>query len=497
MIGLQTIAALSATIAMLAILSDIGGTAEPWTIVTVSSSARGQAIPGGFLGLSIEYPALEAYAGDNPNAVDPLFMRIVRSLTPGQSPVIRIGGDSTDQTWWPVPALAQPPGIKYTLTPQWIGVAKALAAATGAKLVVGINLEADSLPLAGAEAQALVSGIGARSIAALEIGNEPELYASFPWYRAADGSEVPGRPPSYNPATFLSEFSQFGRAMPAAVPLAGPAIGGRVWLGQVPRFVASEPRLGLITIHRYPLQRCGLPAASPLGPSIANLLSKSSTQGLAAGISQYVAAAHAHGLPIRVDELNSVACGGQPGVSDTFASALWVLDTMFQLVHVGVDGVNIHTFPNAYYEPFALTRTGSGWRAFAEPEYYGLLLFARAAPAGSSLVPATTRNAGPISTFATRGPDGHVRVVLINTGTSGTRMIEVRASSMAGKAALQRLEAPSVRSVSGVKLAGQTLGQNSGALVGRKKTQTIKRAKGGYVVSLPAASAALLTLRRS
>ncbi len=482
---------------MLAIFADIGGTTEPSTVVTVDRGARGQTVPAGFLGLSLEYSALEAYAGADPDAVDPLLTRIIKSLSPGQSPVIRIGGDSTDQTWWPVPNQVQPPGVRYTLTPGWTQVAKAVAGATGAKLVLGVNLEADDQTLASTEAQALVNGIGTQSIAALELGNEPELYASFPWYRAVDGSEVPGRPPSYNVATFMSEFAQFGSVLPPVVPLAGPAIGGRVWLQQVPTFVGSEPQLGLVTIHRYPLERCGLPAASPLGPSIANLLSPSSSQGLAAGVTPYVGAAHERGVPLRVDELNSVACGGQPGVSDTFASALWVLDTMFQLLRVGVDGVNIHTWPGAAYEPFVLTKSGAGWHVYAEPEYYGLLLFARAVPAGSRLLPVSGRMSPAINVFATRGADRRTRVVLINAGISGARIVDVWARGMVGKAALQRLQAPSLQSNAGIKVAGQTVDGNSARLVGRQKSQMIKPLHGGYAVSLPAASAALLTLPKT
>ena len=41
--------------------------------------------------------------------------------------------------------------------------------------------------------------------------------------------------------------------------------------------------------------------------------------------------------------MNSVTCHGKTGVSDTFASALWILNTLFEMVHAGVDAVNIHT----------------------------------------------------------------------------------------------------------------------------------------------------------
>ena len=77
------------------------------------TSARGRSsrpVPPGFIGLSLEYPAPLDYAGGDPQAINPGFIRLVHGLAPGQSPVIRIGGDSTDSTWWPVAGVARPPG---------------------------------------------------------------------------------------------------------------------------------------------------------------------------------------------------------------------------------------------------------------------------------------------------------------------------------------------------------------------------------------------------
>ena len=68
--------------------------------------------------------------------------------------------------------------------------------------------------------------------------------------------------------------------------------------------------------------------------------------------------AHARGLQFRLDEINSAAlrrCLGRTGVSDTFASALWMLDTLFNMASVGVDGVNFHSLPGADYELFTFT----------------------------------------------------------------------------------------------------------------------------------------------
>ncbi len=131
------------------------------TVLTVGVATAGPAIPAGFVGLSMEFRALEAYAGQDPRAINPVFEQLIRNLAPGQQPVLRIGGDSTDWTWWPVPRTVRPPGVKYVLTQRWLQVTRALSTALDAELILGVNLEANSRRVATAEAHALLDGIGA------------------------------------------------------------------------------------------------------------------------------------------------------------------------------------------------------------------------------------------------------------------------------------------------------------------------------------------------
>ena len=135
-----------------------------------------------------------------------------------------------------------------------------------------------------------------------------------------------------------------------------------------------------LTIHRYPLRNCFVAPDSPQYPTVPNLLSSYSTAAMAAGIARYVQLAHDAGRKLRIDELNSVACHGKRGVSDTFASSLWVLDALFALARDGVDGVNLHTLPHSAYQLFAFSHAGGRWSAAVAPVYYGLYLFSQAAP---------------------------------------------------------------------------------------------------------------------
>src|SRR5437868_783176 len=58
-------------------------------LATLLPSAPGRVLPSGFLGLSLEYPALQAYAGDDPLAPNPIFEALIRQLAPGQAPELR------------------------------------------------------------------------------------------------------------------------------------------------------------------------------------------------------------------------------------------------------------------------------------------------------------------------------------------------------------------------------------------------------------------------
>src|SRR5205085_2203578 len=207
----------------------------------------GRPVPPGFVGLSLEFPAIQAYGERDPH----VFEQLVRNLAPGQPPVLKIGGDSTDWAWWPVPGMARPAGVRYSLGPRWLRVTRQVASALRARLILGIDLEANSRAVAAAEANAFLAGIGRRRVAALELGNEPELYPSWGWYRAADGREIPGRPPGYDFTAYTRNFAHVAATLPR-VPLAGPAIGAPGWMRHVGQFIAAERRLSLVTLHRYP-----------------------------------------------------------------------------------------------------------------------------------------------------------------------------------------------------------------------------------------------------
>jgi hypothetical protein len=248
-----------------------------------------------------------------------------------------------------------------------------------------------------------------------------------------------------------------------------------------------------VTLHRYGLRGCLVSPGSPRYHTIANLLSASASAGLADGIAPYTRLK----LPVRVDEINSVNCGGVSGVSDTFASALWALNTLFELARVGVSGVNFHTFDGAHYAPFEFQQANGVWQARVEPLYYGLLMFAQAAPPGSRMLQSSVSRPGAVHVWPLRTPTGELRIVIINESTTRPRTVAVSAPDHHGAADVQRLRAPSVQSKHDVTLGGLGFGEwtTTGVLAGSPRHEHVGRTAGGeYRVRVPAGSAALLTV---
>lgn len=476
---------------------------DPSVTVAVSGRAVGAPIRSGFLGFSFEFQGVRAYTGSDPAHVNPVLLALIRNLTPGQAPVVRIGGNSTDVSYVTGPGVRPLPYEGYRLTPGWMATTGALARGLDARMIMGLNLAANDPALDAAELHDYVAALPQDAIDAVEIGNEPNVYNKITTYHTAAGVPVPARPRSFGYPAFRTQFQAIaGRTLPLALAgpalAAGPVPGRGSWVNVVGDLLRRQPRLSVMTVHRYPLRNCFVPPSSPQYPTIGHLLAPYATVTLADSLKRWVAIAHRQGRQLRVDELNSVACRGKAGVSDTFASALWVTDALFGLARAGVDGVNMHTLPHAAYELFAFSRRGGRWQAQVRPIYYGLQLFAQAAPVGSRLLGVTRRGADAgLSAWATRAPDHRLRIVVVNKSQTQRKTVSIRLPSGAGTTVtVERMQAPSVRARRGVTLGGRTYG--AATSTGRLAAPEVAPATavhGRITVSVPGASAALVTVR--
>ena len=476
--------------------------------VSVTQTAMAGPLDDGYLGLALEFDTIPKWTAGGAEPVNPVLVQLIRNLNPIGRPVIRVGGQSTDRSWWPAPGQSKPIGVTYALTPRWARSVRALAQALDARLVLGVNLEANRPALDRIEATNYLADIGRTYIDALEIGNEPDLYDQipwyhllgstvYPWYDTGKGQSIYARPKGYSPAAFDGDFSRALQMLPN-VPIAGPETGQPAWMSAFTgQFLSPHSQLRMLTSHAYGLDNCVTTPSSPQYPSIPNLLSLTASRNLFPGLQGFVNLVHGDGGGYRVDEMGSDSCNGTRGVSNTMASALWVLDSLFALAQQHINGVNLHTFQNSVNGLFDFTRTNGQWSASVHPIYYGALMFAEAAPPGSTLVQASAASGGPLRAWATSGPGAVVRVLLINDSISSGALALVHAPAGFGSkvAPVIRLTAPSAYATDHMSIGGRTFGATTTTgLLRLPVPDTVAPQGGTYHVVLPAASAALLTL---
>jgi hypothetical protein len=465
-----------------------GRSASQAPTVQVRLAPGSIAIPRSFLGVGVETSELSTYA-----RAGVLFGRAIALMRPYGEPSmpLRVGGYSADEAYWGAAAQPAPPGV-FEIDGHWMTQLADMARRDRLRVSLAVNLAVHSPSMAAAFARAASRALAPTGLAGVAIGDEPDLYGREPWFDTERVASTLASTPrtwtdAYSPASYRRDYVTYAKALRAAVPgvpLVGPEVA-RLAPSWVQALNGLGPlSLSALTVHRYPMS-CR-PPNSPVYPRIPLLLSARSSAGLAAGLSSATAIAHDDGAALVVSEINSASCAGPPGVTDSFAAALWAPDALFELLREGVNGVYWHVRLQKLNTPFALQRNAIA----AAPELYGLALFAQMLGAHARLV--TTR------TTATPGVDIKAWAVRSQNGTSvlllnkGPRAATVAVSAGGGSARLERLAAPSVGATGGITLAGRSIGSDA-RWHGSRQLTTVPSRQGTYRISVPPYSAALLT----
>ncbi|MBV9334903.1 MAG: hypothetical protein JO243_03340 [Solirubrobacterales bacterium] len=461
--------------------------------LTIARNADTTPVPSSYFGISTEYWAVPLFARDLP-----VFERVLALLhVRGDGPlVLRIGGDSADHSFWH-PRWRRMPYWAFTLTPGYLARLRALVRRDRVKLIVDLNLVTDTPLTAGAWAHAAETSLPRGSIVGFEVGNEPDLYSRRYWMATIARSPLQADtlPFELTPSTYVQDFADYAQVLgehAPDIPLVGPAVAHpRVSLPFITALIENErPELGAVSGHLYPYSECVKRPRARDYPTVARLLSREATSAFSTQIAPAVAAAHATGLKFRLTEFNSVTCGGKPGVSDSFSTALWAPDALFTAMRAGADGANLHVRANAINAPFAIDRSG----LTARPLLYGLMMFTRTLGAQARLVRLHLSAAQSLnlSAWAVRVRGNILHVLLIDKGSRGVRVaLRVPASA---PASIQRLLAPSAYSRWGVTLGGRQLNYK-GQWIGTPHTETVTPGPRGYSLTLSRRSAALLSVR--
>ena len=427
-------------------------------------------IPDDFVGFGYETSAAARPGFFSPG--NATLVQLYRTL--GADGLVRIGGNISDYTRFlpaGVPVVKPQPETTIINRAALDGLA-AFLRATGWTAMWGLNLKTGSKQQAVEEALAVNAALGDR-LHSFEIGNEVDLRPALRGHYEK----------------YLQAYRQYKAAIRSALPSAvfcGPdAAGNTDWSVD---FASAEGRdIKLVTQHYY---RCR--ASNPIA-TLPTLLADDPEWD--AKVDRLQALGRARGVPFRINEVNSFSGGGKPGVSDTLGAALWCLDYMFNLALHGCAGVNIETDVNqfawvSHYSPIFRDAAGS---LHARPVYYGMLAFAVAGK-GALLELRPGHPSASLRAYATRPSPGLVWVTVINKDLGASARVELDLPAGYSVLGAYGLRGPSALSTDQVTLAGAAVAPDGtwkpGAL------EEVPSAGGVASVTLPAASAELIQLRR-
>jgi hypothetical protein len=469
--------------------------------LTLDPHQRGNPIPADFTGLS--YETAQLADPDFFSATNTELVGFVRRL--GRSGVLRIGGNTSEYcTWSPetvrqadatptedvrndaqayvIPqALAVGPDTGHgpakarKITPQAVRNLRGFIDTTEWKLIYGLNMGTESAETAAAEADYVMRTMGDKLIA-FQLCNEPDLF-----YR--NGL----RKSDYNFAQFAQEWQHFYeviRQKAPNAPFAGPDTAfNNEWL--VPFAKQFKSEVAFLSQHYYA-------EGPPTDPSmtIERLLRPNPklVQEFE-GMAQTKAESN---LPFRLAETNSCYQGGKAGVSDTFASALWGADLMYQLASAGGVGINFHGGGYGVYTPIAGT-VASGF--VARPIFYGMLLFAEAGAGHLIEARLEGQENAPLVTaygvLSDADPAERMRAVVFNKHADRPVHVRIEGAEGAGWARALRLSAPRLDDTQDVTLGSNPVGASGGWDAARAEELPVH--DGAASIGLPAGSAALVT----
>ena len=136
--------------------------------ITVTGTPSGHTLPADFIGFSLEAISLadNYFAGSD-------FADYLKEL--GPTGLIRIGGNSADETFWTSTGQTPPSWSEGTITPASLTSLESAIAGTGWKVILGVNLKQFSTSRAADEAKYAEQILGS-SLEAIEIGNEANYY---------------------------------------------------------------------------------------------------------------------------------------------------------------------------------------------------------------------------------------------------------------------------------------------------------------------------------
>jgi len=443
--------------------------------LTVTATSTGS-IGSDFAGLSYEKSSLQEplFTGSNTNLIG-MFKRLGTSI-------LRIGGNSVDKNVWASNGAGQTAG---QIAPADVNALAAFLKATGWQCLYGINLGgsatgATNTTLAAEEVAYVSQQLGS-SLFGIEIGNEPDLYGDSGSYYAGNWSL----------SQLETLWGQYRTAILGTTPTAnitGPADASNASAWTIPfGQTVTKSEISLLTQHYYR-------ANGESATSTAQFLITADTT-LVSELSTLNSGAKGIGIPFRISECNSFYNGGASGVSDSYASSLWVIDFLFDCAQGGAVGTNFHGGGDGSgYTPIA---DSNGTVVEARPEYYGILFFTLA---GQGTLYTSDISAGSlnVTAYAVKTSSG-LNIVVVNKDSTQNLQLTTQLPLTAKSATLLEMtqltsgaSAPDITATSGVTIQGASVSASGEFSPGAAYTLTASNTQ--LMCYVPALSAVLIQI---
>lgn len=363
---------------------------------------------------------------------------------------------------------------------------------TGAKWMYGLNFQdASNMESAKYLGEAAVQTLG-DNLFAMQIGNEPDLYAKHGVRKAEWG--IPQYVDEWTSwASTLHE--QFSPALKKQDIFTGAVVCCNWNVSDIMQsnFMSSGNNMNFlnsITVQKYSSNNCFGQAKGDHTDYLNHEWIIKNPKALYTDSAKQINAA---GKQLIMGETNTAACGGIPGVSDTFVSALWAVDWIMYLASIGFSSASLQIGgKSTLYNP--MYNVNSAWEV--APIYYSSLAISEAVGKDKQ---AQFENidlaSSTLSSYGVFHDNSFKYAVLLNTDINqdATYTLKGGWSSMPSEVKVKRLLASNFEEKKNITWGGQTFsGSLDGQLKGDLKLETVKCNVDSCIITLPPTSVAFV-----
>jgi len=404
--------------------------------INLYPNLTGNPIASDFAGLSFEKDCL------NKGVFSPADTALFKLFRTCGIKSMRVGANAVDEvTLGPLPT-----DKHYTI--KEIDNLFLFAEAAGCKIFMGLNLGGDNNPsLADTEASYVIQKYKSE-LFGFEVGNEPDLYAT-------NGYRKP--PPTYEVGDYEHEYNNYYKAIKHHNPTAvftGPACSSHHKDWTEPFRKDMDTVISMLTQHYYVAKAIKTKNRDTINMMIDTLLMKEKLNNVSDVAASLVKCA-GH-IPFRMSETNSLYDGGQWGVSDAFASALWALSYMYQLAYDSCAGVNFHGGLDGPYTVFSKHNNIYS----ARPIVYGILAF-QIGSKGKFISDSVTNNNINLDSYSVIDSSNNIYTTIINKDKLNNAVINLAVIDTGNNSYLSaeyvRLSSDSLGDTATVTLGGQVV----------------------------------------